>query len=150
LTPPSSTNERQHEPTFFVDQNLRGQFPSVLRLAGLKVEELEDHLPPDTPDVEWLPFVGDRGWVAITMDYLRGDVEEHAALMAHGVKVFVIVGKGTHRQRAEFFLKKLRWVRQTIAHHGIHPFVARMSLTNGDHSLTTFDDFLNKRAQRWR
>jgi len=151
LTPRSSTNERrQREPVFFVDQNLRGQFPSYLRLSGLKVEELEDHFPANAPDVEWIPFVGERGWVAITMDYLRGDVEEYAALMAHGVKVFVIVGKGTHRQRADFFIKKIRWVRQTITQHGDHPFVARMSLASGNHSLTTFEDFLHKRKQRWR
>jgi hypothetical protein len=150
LTPPSSTNERQPEPTFFVDQNLRGQFSSYLRLAGLKVEELEDYLAPSTPDVEWIPFVGERRWVAITMDSLRGDVEEHAALMAHGVKVFIIVGKGTHRQRAEFFIRKIRWVRQTIMQHGDHPFVARMSLVSGGHSLMTFEDFLQKRKQRWR
>lgn len=60
MTPPSSTNERQLEPTFFVDQNLRGQFSSYLRLAGLKIEELENYLAPSTPDVEWIPFVGEH------------------------------------------------------------------------------------------
>jgi hypothetical protein len=39
-------NERQPEPTFFVDQNLIGEFVAHLRLAGLKVEQLEDHLDP--------------------------------------------------------------------------------------------------------
>lgn len=61
--------------------------------------------------MRWHMNQANCGWVAITMDALRGDVEEHAALMVHGVKVFVIVGKGTHRQRAEFFIRKIRWVR---------------------------------------
>jgi hypothetical protein len=46
LTPPSSTNARPHEPTFFVDQNLIGEFVAHLRLAGLKVEQLQDHPGP--------------------------------------------------------------------------------------------------------
>lgn len=149
MTPPSSTNARPHEPTFFVDQNLIGEFVAHLRLAGLKVEQLQDHLPPTTPDVEWLSFVGARGWVAITMDQLRGDPEEQVALMVHGVKVFVIVGKGTHKERADFFLKKIRWIRRTLAAHS-DPFMARLSMATGDHTLTTLADFMNKQARRRR
>lgn len=142
-------NERQHEPTFFVDQNLAGEFVIHLRLAGLKVEELQDHLAPTAPDVEWLPFVGAKGWVAITMDHLRSDPEEQVALMVHGVKVFVIVGKATHKERADFFLKKLKWIRRTLAAYS-DPFMARLSLATGDHTLTTLADFMNKQARRRR
>jgi vacuolar-type H+-ATPase subunit D/Vma8 len=141
-------NER-HEPTFFVDQNLIGEFVAHLRLAGLRVEQLQDHLVPTTPDVEWLRFVGAKGWVAITMDQLRSDPEEQVALMVHGVKVFVILGKGTHKERADFFLKKLKWIRRTIAAYS-EPFMARLSMATGDHTLTTLADFMNKQARRRR
>jgi hypothetical protein len=149
LTPPSSTNAPPHEPTFFVDQNLIGEFVARLRLAGLKVEQLQDHLPPTAPDVEWLSLVGAKGWVAITMDQLRGDPEEQAALMVHGVKVFVIVGKGTHKERADFFLKKIRWIRRILAAYS-DPFMARLSMATGDHTLITLADFMNKQARRRR
>jgi hypothetical protein len=149
LTPPSSTNAPPHEPTFFVDQNLIGEFVARLRLAGLKVEQLQDHLPPTAPDVEWLSLVGAKGWVAITMDQLRGDPEEQAALMVHGVKVFVIVGKGTHKQRADFFLKKIRWIRRILAAYS-DPFMARLSMATGDHTLITLADFMNQQARRRR
>ncbi len=148
MTPPSSTNER-HEPTFFVDQNLIGEFVARLRLAGLRVEQLQDHLAPTTPDVEWLRFVGEKGWVAVTMDQLRSDPEEQVALMVHGVKVFVIVGKGTHKERADFFLKKLKWIRRVIATYP-EPFMARLSMATGDHTLITLEDFMNRQARRRR
>jgi hypothetical protein len=147
--PRYSTNARPHEPTFFVDQNLRGRFAAHLRLAGLKIEELQSHFPPDTLDVDWLPFVGERGWVAITMDHFKSDPEEQVALMVHGVKVFVLVGRATHKEFAEFFLRKLRWVRRVIAAHS-DPFMARLYLASGDHNLTTLEDFLNSQARRRR
>jgi hypothetical protein len=149
LTPRSSTNARLPEPTFFVDQNLKGEFVTRLRLAGLKVEQLEDHLPPTTPDVEWISFVGSRGWVAITMDQLRADPEEQVALMVHGVKVFVILGRGTQRERADFVLTRIRWIRRTVSAHS-DPFIVRLSMATGGHSLTTLADFMNKQAKRWR
>jgi hypothetical protein len=142
-------NVRQPEPTFFVDQNLIGEFVAHLRVAGLKVEQLQDHLAPTAPDVEWLRFVGARGWIAITMDQFRVDPEEQVALMVHGVKVFVIVGKGTHRQRADLFLKKLKWIRRTIAAYS-DPFMARLSMATGAHTLTTLADFMNHQSRRRR
>jgi hypothetical protein len=145
----SRTNEQQHEPTFFVDENLCGLFAARLRLAGVKIEELSSHLSRGTPDVVWLPFVGEKGWVAITMDSLKGDPEEQLALMLHGVKVFVLVGKATHQERADFFLKKLRWVRRAIAEHD-EPFMARLSITSGDHSMTRLEDLMNRYARRRR
>ncbi len=141
-------NERQPEPTFFVDQNLIGEFVAHLRLAGLKVEQLQDHLDPTAPDVEWIPFVGARGWVVITLDQFRGDPEEQVALMVHGVKVFIIVGQGTQRQRADLFLRELKWIRRTIAASS-DPFMARLSMT-GKHTLTTLADFMNRQARRRR
>jgi PIN domain-containing protein len=148
LKPRSSTNERRPDPTFFVDQNLRGLFVSRLRVAGVRVEELEMHFPAKTPDVEWLPFVGEKGWVAITKDHLRSDPEEQVSLMVHGVKAFVLVGsKATHEEFALLFLGKLRWIYRTIARYD-EPFLARLSAKG--HTLTTLSDFMDKQARRRR
>lgn len=149
MKPPSPTSGRQPEPTFFVDENLHGLFAARLRLAGVRVEELRDHFPPKTPDTTWLPWVGEKGWIAITLDYLKGDPEEQVALMVHGVKVFVLVGQATHQERADFFLRKLRWIRRAVASHD-EPFLARLSLATGGFKVTTIADFMNQQARRRR
>jgi hypothetical protein len=150
LTPRSPKNERPPEPTFFVDQNLRGVFAVHLRVSGgLRVEELASHLPPTTPDVVWLPFVAEKGWIAITVDQLREDPEELVALMVHGVKVFVLVGKGSQEERAAMFLRKIKWIRRTIATCP-EPFLVRISMATGDHHMTRLADFLNREARRRR
>jgi hypothetical protein len=142
-------NERRHEPTFFVDENLCGIFSARLRVAGLRVEELHDHLPRGTKDTEWLPFVGSRGWVAVTMDLLRDDPEEQLALVVHGVPVFVLVGKATQHERADVFLGKIKWIRHTIAAQ-TEPFMVRISVASGNHSLTSYEDLMNRYARRRR
>jgi len=150
LRPRSSTNDRRHDPTFFVDRNLGGLFVARLRLAGLRVEELEAHFPHNAPDVEWLPFVGARGWIAITKDQLKSDPEEQVALMVHGVKAFVLIGhQATHQALAALFLRKLRWIRRTIESHE-EPFMAKLYLASGGHALITLADLMNAQARRRR
>ncbi len=147
--PRSPTNERRHEPTFFVDENLCGVFAARLRLARLKIEELHDHLSRGTKDTVWLPYVGEQGWVAITMDLLNEDPEEQLALMVHGVPVFVIVGKATHQERADLFLKKIKWIRRTIATR-TEPYMAKLSMASGGHRIISYEDLLNRYSRRSR
>jgi hypothetical protein len=145
----SPTNERLPEPTFFVDENLCGIFTARLRLAGLRIEELPDHLPRGTKDTVWLPFVGNQGWVALTMDLFKDDPEEQLALVIHGVPVFVLVGQATQHQRADVFLRKLKWVRRTIAAR-TEPFMARISVATGNHTIASLNDLLDRYARRRR
>jgi hypothetical protein len=63
------------------------------------------------------------------------------------VPVFVFVGKGTQDQRADVFLRKLKWVRRTIAMR-TEPFMARISVATGNHTITTFEDLMNRYARR--
>jgi hypothetical protein len=149
LKPRSHTNDPPPEPTFFVDENLCGSFAATLRRAGLQIEELHRHLPKGTKDTVWLPFVGSQGWIALTMDLFKGDPEEQLALVAHGVPVFVLVGKATHQQRAEAFIKKIKWVRQVIAARQ-EPFMVRLSVITGNYTVTSCEDLLNRYARRKR
>jgi len=132
-----------------VDENLCGHFAARLRVAGLRVEELHEHLPRGTKDTEWLPYVGSQGWVAVTADLLRDDPEEQLALMMHEVPVFVLVGKATQDARADVFIQKRKWIRRILASR-TEPFMVRISVTTGQHSVISFEDLLNRYARRRR
>lgn len=60
-----------------------------LRAAGYDVVHHDSHFAQDAPDVEWLPWVGDRGWIVICRDKgIRRRANERAAFRAAGAKVF--------------------------------------------------------------
>jgi hypothetical protein len=81
---------------FFTDRDLRRQFPSILREAGVRVEQHDDHFAPDTLDEEWIGEVGRRGWIAITRDArIRYSPLALSVLMESGTQLFVLVGKLT-------------------------------------------------------
>lgn len=93
------------EPVFFIDESLGGShFVSRLRLANLKVVS---GLFRGEEDIAWLAKVAQNGWVAVTKDKLRSDLEEQVALVQYGVKVFVLIGTATHQDLAEAFLAKI-------------------------------------------
>ncbi len=54
--------------TFFIDRNLGKRFGRTLRDAGVSVELHDDHFDERTTDVEWIPAIAARGWVAVTKD----------------------------------------------------------------------------------
>jgi hypothetical protein len=69
---------------------------TVLRDAG-HVAHVQgaDTFGTGTPDVEWLPKVGERGWVLITKDKnIRKREIELRALRESGVRAFVITAGG--------------------------------------------------------
>jgi hypothetical protein len=102
---------------FFTDRDLGNSFAAILKAGGLSVERHSDHFAPDCPDEEWLAEVGTRGWVALTHDArIRYKPNELAAVVRHGVRLLVIVGKAplpdlaasfvATRNQIEAFLKR--------------------------------------------
>jgi hypothetical protein len=69
--------------------------------------------------------------------------------MMHGVPVFVLVGKATQDARADVFIRKQKWIRRILATL-TDPFMVRISAVTGQHSVTSFDDLLNRYARRRR
>ena len=62
-----------------------------MRDAGLRVETYADHLPPDATDPEWLSFVGQKGWVALSRDnHIRNRPLEVKAVYENRVAFFVL------------------------------------------------------------
>jgi hypothetical protein len=150
LTRPSNTKKRQPEPTFFIDRNLSGgSFVAHLRLNGIRVEELEAHFPETAEDVEWLRLVGNNGWVAVTQDQLRDDLEAQVALMQHGAKVVVFMGFLPHHELAGLFLRKYKRIKKMIETID-EPFMAKIYVKTAEISVVTLADLYRTQARRRR
>ena len=90
---------------FFTDRDLGTLFPQILKGAGFAVETHRDHFAPDCPDEDWLAEAGKRHWVALTHDArIRYKPNELAAVIRHGVRLLVIVGKAPFPDLAVSFV----------------------------------------------
>ena len=90
---------------FFTDRDLGIRFPEILKAAGFAVERHREHFAPDCPDEDWLGVVGARGWVALTHDArIRYKPNERTAVMRHGVRLLVVVGKAPFPDLARSFV----------------------------------------------
>lgn len=90
---------------FFTDRDLGFQFPSILKRAGLAVERHADHFAPDCADDVWLAAVARHGWVAVTHDSrIRYKPNELAAVIAHRVRLLVVVGRAPYQDLARNFV----------------------------------------------
>jgi hypothetical protein len=54
--------------TFFLDNMLPPALAPVLRTLEYDVVHLREHFPADTKDEQWLPEVGKRRWLILTVD----------------------------------------------------------------------------------
>lgn len=62
---------------------------AVLNSAEIAVERHLDHFPRGTPDEEWLPTVGNNGWLLLTTDKrIRHRANEKEAVIRHRVRMF--------------------------------------------------------------
>jgi len=126
----SSTDQKPpDEPTFFLDRNLAyKKFPTALRAAGIKVVLHDDYFPIDAKDVDWLPKVGQNGWIVLTKDdKIRYHALERQALMGSGVGAFILAsGELTAHEWASIFIKALPAVKKFL-HKTKRPFIARIT-----------------------
>lgn len=69
-----------------------------MRAFGESVDHLQDHFSPDTPDTEWLEYIGQGGFFLITRDdRIRRNPLEIRALRDYGVGAFFLGGKNQAR-----------------------------------------------------
>lgn len=83
---------------YIVDENLlslgNGMVAVRRDTARFSRHPVEELLPRGISDVDWIPIVGDRGWVMITNDRrLRTRPDEARLAMAHQLKVVHLHGK---------------------------------------------------------
>jgi hypothetical protein len=97
---------RPREPlTFFVDRDLGPQFFDLLAVDGrFSVEFHDKHFnDPTTDDSQWLPFVAEKDWIAVTHD--KKIRAHHRPIIAdYRVKVVIAVGSRTVADHAHNFL----------------------------------------------
>lgn len=117
---------------FFTDRDLGKRFPAILREAGLRVEPYHEHFSsPTVSDEEWLRFVGEKGWVAISHDVRQtvNPVERDAA-MRSGVKIFYVIGSGSYPALTEPVIATIDQIRRMVAKHP-DAFLAKISRAGG-------------------
>lgn len=130
----SDTTPEPHSTTFFTDRDLDGDFVSHLRSHGVSLERHDDHFPGPpivTPDPVWIPFVGGKGWIALTHDKGIRYTEAHQrAVMLGKARLFILIGATTHQEHAENFVATLPAI-QRFLNRNPNPFVAKIRRPSG-------------------
>ena len=95
----SATSFEPPEPlTYFVDRDLGiRDVPAAVRASGARVELHRDHFPDDAPDVEWIPYAAERGWVILTQDRGIGRRPNERDLVLSTKAMYVCVAGGSRR-----------------------------------------------------
>lgn len=110
---------------YFTDRDLGLQFP-VLQDAGLSVERHRDHFEANASDEQWLAFVGEKQWVALTHNSrIRYTPNEKQAVIAHRVALLVIVGHAPFPDLAKSFVATRRRIEAFLEKHQ-PPFIAKV------------------------
>jgi hypothetical protein len=96
----------------YLDENLHNCKPILAALVqqGVKHERHGQHFAPGTEDTQWLPFVGEKGWVLLTKDKrIRYNELEKAAVRHHKIREFYFSsGNYSGAEMAEMLTDALR------------------------------------------
>jgi hypothetical protein len=115
-----SSSSALRELTFFTDRDLGKRFPDILRDAGISVRAHADLFPESSeldgmPDEEWLPVVGAKSWILLTHDQaMRYRSRERDAIMRHGVRAFMLMGRHKSSEHANNFIRCRHLIERTL------------------------------------
>jgi len=119
----------QPQPTiFFIDRCLGGKcVAEVLRKSGITVETHDDHFDKGAQDVEWIPKVGQRGWIVLTKDKnISKNHLERLAVASAGIKMFILASQDlSGSDMAAIFLKSIIAMQEFVRKHPA-PFIAKI------------------------
>lgn len=113
--------------TFFFDNNLSPKLAHGFREFGEDVVHLIDVFPPTAQDTDWLPVIGEKGWILVTRDKkIRRRPAELAAYRLNGIGGFVLTGKNIEGWRIVRQLVN-RWLKmKELAESTRKPFLYRI------------------------
>jgi hypothetical protein len=113
---------------FFIDRCL-GKHPIVemLRKTGVTVEIHDDHFPQNTFDQDWIPKVGQWGWIILTKDErIARNPTERQAIARVGARMFNLASKKLSGEETAFaFLDALQSMLK-FASNNQAPFIAKV------------------------
>ena len=115
-------------PVFFIDRCL-GKHPiqEILREMGVRVEVHDDHFPQNTLDQDWIPKIGEWGWIILTKDarIARNTLERQAVARAN-LRMFTLASKKlSGEETAIAFREALPCMVKFIAENPA-PFIAKV------------------------
>jgi PIN like domain len=115
-----------------LDENLCNSraIQDTLTKLSIHFERHLAHFAPGTPDQDWLPLIGSKGWTLLTGDKrIRYNLLEKHALKIHAVREFVFASGNMSGQdmaaALELALNKMRRLCRKID----PPFVASITRT---------------------
>jgi predicted nuclease of predicted toxin-antitoxin system len=113
--------------TYFIDRALGKSIGKALEDLGVKVEFHNQHFTPDSPDIEWLPVVSERGWIVLTKDENIGRNElEIKAMALANAKVFALVSGNIKREdMINIFVNAMEKIDK-FAQGNNAPFIAKI------------------------
>ncbi|MEM8558417.1 MAG: hypothetical protein AAGG50_11400 [Bacteroidota bacterium] len=112
------------EPTFFIDRCLGARFPNALETVGIRVVLHRDHFVDTAPDEEWLAWVAEQGYVALSNDrnVYRRPAQREAVLRAQ-LAYFVLSANAKTDELARAFIDSYPKVKQLLIEQPL-PFIA--------------------------
>ena len=121
-------SEKPKHTVFFIDRCL-GKHPilEMLKKTGVTVEIHDDHFPQNTQDQDWIPQIGELGWIILTKDarIARNTLERQAVALA-GIRMFILASsKLTGEETAIAFRDGLTRMLKFIEKHPA-PFIAKV------------------------
>lgn len=129
------TTRRADPIRYLADENAIGLAKVLIREHGrtdvrhVGQAELPE-IPRGTPDLQWLAWAGQRGWIVLTRDRrIRTRPAELRAFREHGVRVVWIGGKRDHSARdlAALFLKHEQRLQRVATKLGTGPWVVNLT-----------------------
>ncbi len=119
----------ERQPTvFFIDRCLGSvRLAAALRESGITVEIHDDHFPQSAQDEDWLPQVGERGWVVLTKDAnIAKRTSERLAVASTNIKMFVLVAQNLSGEDMIAVFRKAFSAMREFARENPAPFIAKV------------------------
>ena len=113
---------------FFLDRNLgRHKVADRLRAEDIKVEVHDDHFSEKALDEQWIKFVAEQGWIAVTKDErIQYRAAEIGAVQKYKARVIVVVARNAVAEEIAAVLRKGHRRIVGLAAKAPAPFIAKI------------------------
>lgn len=118
----------QKRTVFFIDRCLGSvSLANALRESGITVEIHDDHFPQSAQDEDWLPQVGEWGWIVLTKDaHIGKRTSERLAVASANIKMFVLASQNLSGQDMIDVFRKAFPAMREFARKNSAPFIAKV------------------------